>query len=388
MRIYSKQNVKEAALDRIRYLFDEFPNVLLCFSGGKDSTVVLHLALQVARELGRLPVRVLWIDQEAEWQGTADYVESVMTRPDVDPLWLQMPMVITNNASSYERFNHCWQEGKEEEWIRPKHPIAKKSNPYGEERFHALFGAIMQGEYPEEKVCTIGGVRCEESPARTLGLTSGVTYKHITWGKVRDRRRGHYDFYPIYDWSYTDVWKFIHEERVGYNRIYDELYRYGVPVRDMRISNLHHETSVKTLLLVQEIEPKTWERIAARIAGANSIKHLKQGSFKCPAEHPPMFRNWQEYAEHLIRHIVQEQEHRDLMHRTIHDFERYMINDTVRAAFYTCLINTVLSSDWDLTKIGNFKASPNFSTLRKFLDGKITEENYRKSKSYNKFIQL
>ena len=91
-------------------LFDEFENVVIGMSGGKDSTVVFNLALQVAREKNRLPLAVMWVDQEAEWQGTVDFVTKVMTNKDVKPYWFQMPMVITNNASSFHRYNYCWNE--------------------------------------------------------------------------------------------------------------------------------------------------------------------------------------------------------------------------------------------------------------------------------------
>ena len=43
MRIYSEKNVYEMALERIRYLFDEFKNIIVCTSGGKDSTVIFNL---------------------------------------------------------------------------------------------------------------------------------------------------------------------------------------------------------------------------------------------------------------------------------------------------------------------------------------------------------
>ena len=120
MKIYLNENVNVKSIDRINYLFDQFENVVVGFSGGKDSTTCLNLCLQVATERNRLPLSVLWIDQEAEWQGTVDYCELIMSRPDIKPYWLQMPMVITNNASSYERYSNCWDESKKDLWIHPK----------------------------------------------------------------------------------------------------------------------------------------------------------------------------------------------------------------------------------------------------------------------------
>ena len=119
-----------------------------------------------------------------------------------------------------------------------------------------------------------------------MSLTSSLTYKDITWGKKLNESKGHYTFYPIYDWSYSDVWKYIFDNNIVYNRIYDALFTHGVSVSDMRISNLHHETAIQNLLLIQEIEPNTWNRIAERIDGTNAIKHLKSDAFKCPADLP------------------------------------------------------------------------------------------------------
>jgi NH3-dependent NAD+ synthetase len=57
MKILPEKNVFDEALDRIRYLFDEFPNIVVGMSGGKDSTVAFELAMRVTRERGRLPLR-------------------------------------------------------------------------------------------------------------------------------------------------------------------------------------------------------------------------------------------------------------------------------------------------------------------------------------------
>ena len=128
MKIYNKKNVYESAIERIRFLFDEFQNVVVGFSGGKDSTATLELCLMVAKEKNRLPLSVIFIDQEAEWQGTIDYVKEVMYRPEIRPYWFQMPMVITNNASSYNRYSYCWNEDERDKWIHEKDPISIKEN--------------------------------------------------------------------------------------------------------------------------------------------------------------------------------------------------------------------------------------------------------------------
>lgn len=41
-------DVLTAAKDRIAYTFDHFPKIYLSFSGGKDSTVMLHLVMDEA----------------------------------------------------------------------------------------------------------------------------------------------------------------------------------------------------------------------------------------------------------------------------------------------------------------------------------------------------
>jgi len=80
MKIYHNKTVFDAALDRIRYLFDEFPNVIANFSGGKDSTVIFNLVLKVAKEKKRLPLTVQFLDQEAEWENNISYIRKIMNR--------------------------------------------------------------------------------------------------------------------------------------------------------------------------------------------------------------------------------------------------------------------------------------------------------------------
>ena len=42
-QVYINKTVLEAAKERISYIFDEFENIIVSVSGGKDSTVLAHM---------------------------------------------------------------------------------------------------------------------------------------------------------------------------------------------------------------------------------------------------------------------------------------------------------------------------------------------------------
>lgn len=87
MILYSEQNVYEAAKDRIRKLFSMGDRLGVCFSGGKDSTALLHLTLEVTSELGIQKLPVIFLDQECEYTYTVEYMRYVMSLPEVENLF-------------------------------------------------------------------------------------------------------------------------------------------------------------------------------------------------------------------------------------------------------------------------------------------------------------
>jgi len=313
----TSQTCYEAALDRVRFVFDNCDDVIVSMSGGKDSTALLHLARVVAHELGRLPLKVMWLDQEAEWQATADFMHDVMYATDVAPWWFQIPFRMTNSLSATDDFLRCWNPADRAIWIRPQDPISVKENRLGVHLFEELIERLATACDTRDKqhVGVLVGMRMVESPQRRMSMGYGRSgphagaakekFKGITWSRkpIQNTRV----FWPIYDWTDQDVWTCIARNSLAYNRIYDLFFQHGLGGRDMRVSALIHETAWHSIRRLQELEPATYERYLVRVHGTNTFTHL--GDDVMPRTLPAPFASWREYREYLLVHLIEPKYH-------------------------------------------------------------------------------
>tara|TARA_Y100000004_G_scaffold63462_1_gene71157 strand:- start:5073 stop:6224 length:1152 start_codon:yes stop_codon:yes gene_type:complete len=372
MKINLAKNVIEETKDRIRFLFDEFEEVIVGFSGGKDSTCTLAVSLEVAREKGRLPLKVAFIDQEAEWQATIDYVKEIMYSKDIEPLWYQMPLLMTNSTSTEEAWLECWAEADKDKWVREKDPISIKENVYGQMRFKELFGDILKHDYPNKSACYIAGVRSEESPTRFVALTQGATYKHITYGRCYSTKRQHMVFYPLYDWSLSDVWKYIYDNKLSYCKIYDLFYQHGIPTQNMRVSNVHHETAIAHLYFLQEIEPKTWNKLTNRLQGINTAGQMNKASYEMPKELPYMFESWAEYRDYLIEHMLPEDSQKKFRKEIARLTKKYD-NEGMKQidVLHKVQVKSIIINDYEFTLLNNWEKNPAVHGWRQYQMGRF-----------------
>lgn len=116
-------NVLDAAQQRIAWTFDTFERVCVSFSGGKDSTVMLHLAMEEAIKRGR-KVGLLFIDMEGQYQATVEHIEAMyqLYQPHVEPYWIALPLILRNAVSMFQPRWLCWNPDERDQWIR--HPPA------------------------------------------------------------------------------------------------------------------------------------------------------------------------------------------------------------------------------------------------------------------------
>ncbi len=104
-RKYTGQNVYDALQDRLHYIFNEFDNIFVSFSGGKDSGLLLNLTLDFQKKY--YPDRKIGVfhqDFEAQYTVTTEYIERTFARiwQDVEPYWVCLPMATRTALSNYE----------------------------------------------------------------------------------------------------------------------------------------------------------------------------------------------------------------------------------------------------------------------------------------------
>lgn len=270
-------DVLTAAEQRIEYVFDHFDRVYLSFSGGKDSTVMLHLVMAEAIKRNR-KVALLFIDLEAQYRMTIEHIEQCyqMYADHIEPYWVSLPIHLRNAVSVFETHWVCWEPDKRPAWVREFPDIA-----ITDEDFFPFFHAGMEFEefVPEfgrwysqgiPTACFVG-IRTDESlnRYRTIAGFRKRTFRDLQWTTLVSD--GLYNAYPLYDWRTEDLWTYHgHHPELPYNRLYDLMYKAGLKLSQMRICQPYGDDQRRGLWLFHLIEPETWARVVARVNGANS----------------------------------------------------------------------------------------------------------------------
>lgn len=333
--ISGTKSVLEASRQRIAYLFDNYDNIQLSFSGGKDSTVLFHLINAEAIKRNR-KFYLFFLDQEAEYQGTIDMVKWAMSQPNVIPMWYQVPMFMTNSCSSEQLFLWSWGEG--EQWVREKDELAIKEikTRYPKRFYKFVLWANMQLRKLKGTSVSIIGLRAEESPSR----------RFVLFGEDNDlfwlrRINTPHKAYPIIDWSYTDDWKYLIENKLKYNKIYDKMYMLGLPLRGMRVSNLIHEKAYRCLAELQELEPDTYDKLELRLKGVHCASiYSKEKLVYSIRNLPEAFKTWKEYKDFLLNSI-----HPDLAKIFRYQWSRFGDTEDIGACKY--MVKRILLCDWE-----------------------------------------
>jgi phosphoadenosine phosphosulfate reductase len=175
------QVIKEASK---KWKSDE---IAVAWTGGKDSTVLLHLVREVFK--GKVPFRVFFNDSTLEFPEIYNFVKKIKKEWKLDLLWIK------HLPEDLEAFEKTTDKEERMEIMR----IAK---------INTINFAIS--EYKIKAF--MSGIRLDEHKSR-----SNETY----FSKRSTNMRVH----PILDFTINDIWAYIQKYKVPYVSLYDKGYK-------------------------------------------------------------------------------------------------------------------------------------------------------------------
>lgn len=298
-KVYDRNvSVLDAARKRISWVFDNYENIIVSVSGGKDSTVLFDLVYREAIFRNR-KIGAFYLDVEIVHQSTIDIIDYIMRLPIVNPIWLQVPMKLASVSSYSHNYVNCWQEGVK--WLRERSDISTHTVYFPQHVKKTRSGIT---KYVNEFFSKGGntaffvGIRADESLDRFRAVTKNPT-NGIYWctkGGKKDIR-----YYPLYDWNFADIWTYIHTFDVKYNTVYDKMYMRGFPIKDMRVASLCATRTYNSLDSLQEFEPETYAKVIERVKDAQvGARYAKDKHIFNVSGLPKNFETWLEYRNFLV----------------------------------------------------------------------------------------
>lgn len=313
-----RENVYQLAKRRLNFIFKEFDNIYVSFSGGKDSGVLLNLCIQYIREnnLNR-KIGVYHMDYEAQYQMTTEYVEQTFRENQdiLDIYHVCVPFKVVTCASMFQSYWRPWEESMHANWVRPmpKNRYTKKDFPFFRDDmwdydFQTRFATWYHKKHDATRTCCLVGIRTQESLDRWRAIHGSNrlnTYHNLTW----TRRIGYdvYNVYPIYDWLTEDVWTAYARFKWPFNQMYELYYKAGVPLDKQRVASPFLCAAQETLKLYKAIDPNTWGRMVGRVNGVNftgiygGTRAMGWQSMKLPKGY-----TWKEYMYFLLDTLPEE----------------------------------------------------------------------------------
>lgn len=286
LKNYLDIDVIEATEKRMEHLFNSYDKLVVNFSGGKDSTAMLYIALKVAERMNKLPLEVVHVDAEAEGLGTIELVDWVRDNlPNIKLIRYAVPINLRNAGSFNAPLWYPWHPEEKELWVNPlpkdavteleglvfeydknyQHPDGLPFKANGVKKsisFQDVCDLHIEN-YRKRGITAMAlvGLRAAESMARYTVMTRKKNECYISSQQPTA--------YPIYDWTATDVWKYIKETGYPYNKEYDMMDKteHYQKLDKQRVGSIFGEESLRTLHQWQELYGEYWHKILNRAEG-------------------------------------------------------------------------------------------------------------------------
>ena len=247
---YLDIDVLRAAKDRIRKIIMDYDKLYVCFSGGKDSLVVLHLVEEVYRDMGiRDKVNVIFRDEEVIPSVVVNFVQSYAESGRYNFDYYAVPLK-SNKYILGRTYDYIQWDPKRRHLRNP--PPYAITMPKGDNRIF--------DQYTMDEFCTrndhcrcalLLGLRADESFYRLIGCLAGNGCIGSVNKKISIAK-------PIYDWTEKDIFKYLYERNIQPCPIYDLQAFNG---EALRVSTPLHAESAKRMYKIQSRDALFFDQI-------------------------------------------------------------------------------------------------------------------------------
>jgi sulfate adenylyltransferase subunit 2 len=199
-------HLEHEAITIIREVAAEFERPVLLFSGGKDSVVMLHLAIR-AFTPARLPFPIMHVDTGHNFPELIEFRDRVVKQFGVE-------LVVASVQESIDADRVVEDTGPR----ASRNPLQTITllDAIADHRFDAVFGGARRDEERARAKERVYSHRDE------FGQWDPKNQRPELWGlyNSRHKRGEHLRIFPLSNWTELDIWRFVRERDVELPDLY------------------------------------------------------------------------------------------------------------------------------------------------------------------------
>ena len=200
MSLSHLEKLESESIHIIREVASEFENPVMLYSIGKDSAVMLHLALK-AFSPGKLPFKLLHVDTTWKFKEMIKFRDAIEKKYDLDLL------VHTNEEGVKNNIGPITHGSKLHTDVMKTQALKQALNKY---KFDAAFGGARRDEEKsraKERIFSFRDQQHHWDPKNQRPELWNLYNTKITKGEsVR--------VFPLSNWTELDVWQYIYQEQI------------------------------------------------------------------------------------------------------------------------------------------------------------------------------
>ena len=200
MSLSHLEKLESESIHIIREVASEFENPVMLYSIGKDSAVMLHLALK-AFSPGKLPFKLLHVDTTWKFKEMIKFRDAIKKKYDLDLL------VHINDEGVKNNIGPITHGSKLHTDVMKTQALKQALNKY---KFDAAFGGARRDEEKsraKERIFSFRDNHHHWDPKNQRPELWNLYNTKITKGEsVR--------VFPLSNWTELDVWQYIYQEQI------------------------------------------------------------------------------------------------------------------------------------------------------------------------------